>query len=160
MSYLPDSSATGRSVPTSPLRTPLVVHRLRGDGWAGRHAVCGAIEHKRNGERLNFTIDPDDVTCGGCSPIDTGAVCPGRFGARWWKRPHVGEWRSLDMGNCQTGPCRFCGRSVQQRLSYGGKPLGPWIDDVSMPCAHGVGGVPTPACMRCANERAARGLFR
>ena len=92
-------------------------------------------------------------------PTDTGAICPVR--RRWWHRkprPHVGEWRYLDMGRCAEGPCRYCGRNVQQRRSYSGKPVGPWLDTVRTPCTHGTDGRPTMCCMRCANERGKRGL--
>lgn len=156
-------NAADRDAPAEePLRTP-PVHRLKHENnyHQERHAICGAVERTRKGERLNFTIDPGDVTCPSCSPVDTGAICPAR--KRWWhrkSREHVGEWRSVDVGNCRTGPCVFCGRSVQQRLSYGGKPRGPWIDTVWLPCAHGRGGVPVPSCMNCANARSVRGLYR
>lgn len=141
-----------------------VVHRLRTDNESQRrrYAVCDAIEEQRAGERLNFTIQQSDVTCPAClAVVDTGAICPAR--RRWWhRRPrgHRGLWRSLDIGNYHSGPCRDCGRDVQQRLSYSGEPLGPWIDTVWLPCDHGVGGVPTPSCMGCANDRHRRGLYR
>lgn len=143
-----------------------VIHRLKAEqlsyGLGRRYAICGAVEDGRRHERLNFTIAAEDVTCEPCQPIDTGSVCPAR--ERWWHRkprPHeVSLWRSIDIGNCRRGACRHCGRSMQQRLSYGGTPIGPPIDEVWLPCDHGVGGVPTQACMRCATDRSRRGLHQ
>jgi len=80
---------------------------------------------------------------------------------RWWHRhrPTAGIY-FVDLcghGSYRSSACS-CGMPLEQRLTYFGKPIGPWRDASRVPCTHGVGGVSVPACMNCAVEREKRGL--
>lgn len=85
-------------------------------------------------------------------------VCPAR--RRWWRRrpPHVAVWRSMDIGSHQAGTCEECKRPVQRAWRGRDIGYGPWTDATPVPCTHGVGGVSTPACTRCARAWSDRGL--
>lgn len=86
-------------------------------------------------------------------------ACRTRLGFR---RPHkIAFVSSANLAGHQSyryGRCVRCEGLCQQSLSWGGRPNGPWIEDVKVPCTHGVGGAALLACMRCAVERSNRGL--
>lgn len=80
-----------------------------------------------------------------------------RFGLHKWYTSSVNfdGGMSYRLRGCRVAGCKV---EQQQRLSWGGKPYGPWHDNAPVPCTHGTGGVAIPACMNCANERQRRGL--
>lgn len=72
----------------------------------------------------------------------------------------VRSWNLSGNQSYRSGLCVRCQLPMQQHLTWGGMPTGPWRHDYRPPCTHGVNGANLGRhnCMRCGNEHSARGL--